>query len=105
MRTVMTAACSLALAASLSLATAWANEPATQANAAPAHAAPAAQVNHAVKDPNCIKSTGSRIPPKLGQCVNAPGSVYTQKQLETTGKATVAGALRDLSPSLTISHH
>lgn len=108
MRRFITAACSLALAASLGLAASQAGEPPTQANAAaPANTSPSAKADHAAQKQmggTCLKSTGSRIPPKPGQCVPAPGVVYTHKQLEATGATDTAGALRNVSPILTISH-
>jgi hypothetical protein len=107
MRTFITAACTLVLAASFGVAAAQAAGPAPQANAAQANLAPAGKVDQSAAKENgstCLKSTGSRIPTKAGQCVNAPGVVYTHKQLQTTGKTDTAGALRNLSPSLTISH-
>jgi hypothetical protein len=108
MRTVITAACTFALAGSFALSATRAAEPPTQASAAQASSTPAANADHAAGKQmggTCLKSTGSRIPPKAGQCLLAPGNVYTHKQLETTGKSDAAGALRDVSPILTISHH
>jgi hypothetical protein len=107
MRRVTIAACSFVLAASFSVAASQATEPGPQATAAQANLAPTGKVDQsAAKEigSTCLKSTGSRIPTKAGQCVNAPGVVYTHKQLQTTGKTDTAGALRNLSPSLTISH-
>jgi hypothetical protein len=103
MRTVIAAACALVVGASFALAATQAAEPAAQAN----NSAPAGKVDQSAAKAiggTCVKYTGSRIPPKAGECVNAPGVVYTHKQLEMTGKIDTAGALRILSPSLTISH-
>ncbi|HTW37715.1 MAG TPA: hypothetical protein VMD49_04025 [Steroidobacteraceae bacterium] len=128
MRTAITAACSLALAASLGFAATCAADP-------PAQVTPAASTVTAKSDPTpasaksdpsqsssklaaaykpgdphsmvggtCLKSTGSRIPAKKGNCLNAPGYVLTEKQIHATGATTTAGALRDLSPALTVSH-
>jgi hypothetical protein len=106
MRPVITAACSLALGASLCFP-AWAAEPATQASATQANTAPAGKVNHASKEigGTCLKSTGSRIPPPKGKCLLAPGDVYTQTQLRSTGKTDTASALGQLSPNLTVTRH
>jgi hypothetical protein len=101
MRNAITAACALALAASLGFAAAGAAEPPAQAAST---SAPTTKSDAKMVGGTCLKSTGSRIAPKKGQCLIAPGNVYTQKQLHSTGKTTTAGALRDLSPNLTISH-
>jgi len=103
MRRLITAACSLTLVATLSLAAAQATEPATQATAPQA----SAKSNPGPKafGGTCLKSTGSRIVPKAGKCVLAPGHVYTQRQLDTTGKTDTASALGMLAPNLTVSHH
>lgn len=107
MRIVMSTACALVVAAAFGIAATQATEPTPQANATQVSSAPAGKLDQsAAKEmgSTCLKSTGSRIPTKPGQCVNAPGVVYTHKQLQTTGKTDAAGALRNLSPSLTISH-
>jgi hypothetical protein len=54
--------------------------------------------------PSCLTDTGSRIPPSPDTACLATGRSYSQTDLDRTGKSTVAGALRDLDPSLTISH-
>ena len=118
MRTAITAACTLALSASLALAAARAADPpapttpassaTTKSDPSPSSSKLAADAKPGGKDSmiggTCLKSTGSRIPVKNGHCVNAPGFVYTQKQIQATGATSTAGALRQLSPALTISH-
>ena len=42
----------------------------------------------------CMRETGTRIEDSEKKCVNAPGKVYTAKDLEQTGSATVGDALR-----------
>lgn len=49
-------------------------------------------------DPNCLRETGSRIPPKPGHCVMGPGHRYAREDLEGTGASTLTGALRRLHP-------
>jgi len=46
----------------------------------------------------CLTHTGSRIPPKQGQCLGGPGSVYSQEDVQRTGATSAGGALRLLSP-------
>jgi hypothetical protein len=48
---------------------------------------------------SCIKTTGSRIPVKEGQCQSVPGRTYTQEELRNTGEPNTAEALRRLDPS------
>jgi len=56
-------------------------------------------------DPHqCLRETGSRIPPKDGACINAPGQVYDKREIDSTGAVTAGDALRNLSPSLTVGH-
>lgn len=63
--------------------------------------------------PFCLRTTGTRIPPKARQidtnrdgkpdrvaCVPANGRVYTRYDLETTGAIDLADALRHLDPSI-----
>lgn len=66
----------------------------------------------ATDDANCLRYTGSRIkadPQPLTaeapvdaegkpSCANAPGTAYTRKDLERTGRTTVKEALRALDP-------
>ncbi|MGA2399997.1 MAG: hypothetical protein ABSG30_18330 [Steroidobacteraceae bacterium] len=59
--------------------------------------------NTAAVSPTCLTSTGSRIPPGPNNC-SAWGRAYSQTDIDRTGETTVAGALRDLDPSITITH-
>jgi hypothetical protein len=52
----------------------------------------------------CLTSTGSNIPAGPDMHCVATGRSYSQTDLDQTGKSTVAGALRNLDPSLTITH-
>lgn len=47
---------------------------------------------------NCL-TTGTRIPLKNGECANVAGRVFTQEDLQRTGAANPAQALRMLDPS------
>lgn len=49
-------------------------------------------------DPNCLRETGSRIPPKPGHCLSGPGRSYTREDIAGTGASTLSGALRRLHP-------
>jgi hypothetical protein len=51
----------------------------------------------------CVSQTGSWIPQPAGTCA-AFGHTYSHSDIETTGRTTIGGALRDLDPTLTISH-
>jgi hypothetical protein len=53
---------------------------------------------------SCLTSTGSNIPAGPGRNCIGTGRSYSQTDIEQTGKTTVAGALRNLDPSLTITH-
>ncbi len=67
-------------------------------------AKPAADSAKAPADTTCATDTGSRIKRKPNDCGAAPTRRYTKDELDRTGQTTAAGALRDLSPALTISH-
>jgi hypothetical protein len=51
-------------------------------------------------DRNCIRSTGSLIPPKPGQCLPVAGRSYSQQDLQRTGAQNVGDALRKLDPAI-----
>jgi hypothetical protein len=53
---------------------------------------------------SCLTSTGSRIPAGPDNPCIATGRSYSQTDINQTGKTTVAGALSNLDPSLTITH-
>ena len=54
---------------------------------------------------NCIRDTGSHIPPPKGGCLPVAGTSYSQKDIERTGALTVGQALQQLDPSVQISGH
>jgi hypothetical protein len=57
----------------------------------------------AVLRSSCITETGPRVPLSPGQCASY-GNSYSAKDLQQTGHADVAQALRTLDPSVTIQH-
>jgi hypothetical protein len=67
--------------------------------AKPASDKPAAQPTHS----SCLKETGSRIKPKDGQCINAPGTSVSHEELQMTGEVSTSRALSRQVPSLTSS--
>ncbi|QAU25100.1 hypothetical protein EO087_14815 [Dyella sp. M7H15-1] len=70
-----------------------------------AAATAAAPNNHSPIKPgdhNCVRDTGSLIPPKKGECLPVTGRSYSKQDIDRTGKTTVAGALKDLDPSVTV---
>lgn len=82
----------------------------TPAASAPATAPGAAQTAHtkAVPAPGsrqCIRDTGSHIPPPKGQCLPVAGNSYDQQDIQRTGATTVGGALQMLDPSVTVHGH
>lgn len=65
---------------------------------------PAKTASGAVGSSGCLTSTGSRIPAGPDGYCTALGRSYSQTDIDRTGKDTVAGALGNLDPSLTITH-
>lgn len=55
-------------------------------------------------DYNCLRSTGSRIRPKAGECLPVDGRTYSRRDIERTGARNTADALRMLDPRITIGH-
>jgi hypothetical protein len=52
---------------------------------------------------DCIRETGTRIKPResaADDCLNLPGRSYSRKDIERTGHANLAEALRMLDPSI-----
>ncbi|TJY62109.1 hypothetical protein E4T66_07710 [Sinimarinibacterium sp. CAU 1509] len=50
---------------------------------------------------NCLTQTGSHLQRDAKHpCVNAPGQVITREQIDRSGAATTADALRKLSPAV-----
>lgn len=53
-------------------------------------------------DRNCIRDTGSLIPPKKGECLPVFGHSYTKDDIDNTGERTLGPALQKLDPSITV---
>ena len=51
-------------------------------------------------DHNCLRQTGSHIPPKDGKCIPAPGRAYDKQDIDRTGEQRLGPALRTLDPSV-----
>jgi hypothetical protein len=68
------------------------------------NSAPPSTASGPVHPSTCLTSTGSNIPAGPDRNCLAIGRSYSQTDLEQTGRTTAAGALRDLDPSLTITH-
>jgi len=54
---------------------------------------------------NCIRDTGSHIPPPKGQCLPVAGNSYSQQDIQRTGAMDVGRALQMLDPSVTVHGH
>ena len=75
-----------------------ADEPTTGTAAPAVTPAPApGESAAAAEDTNCLKATGSHIPPKDGGCLHGPGRVITREQIEHSGATTAADAVRRLT--------
>ena len=55
-------------------------------------------------DRTCLRSTGSLIPPKKGDCLPVAGRSYSQDELRNTGAIDNAHALQMLDPSISLGH-
>ncbi len=55
-------------------------------------------------DRNCIRDTGSHIPPPKGGCLPVNGNSYSREDLQRTGDPDIGRALQQLDPSVQISH-
>lgn len=53
----------------------------------------------------CIRDTGSHIPPPKGQCLPVAGRSYGQQDIQRTGARDVGHALQMLDPSVTVHGH
>lgn len=51
----------------------------------------------------CIRDTGSHIPPPKGQCLPVAGSSYSQQDIQRTGATNVGRALQMLDPSVRVT--
>lgn len=54
---------------------------------------------------NCIRDTGSHIPPPKGGCLPVAGASYSHEDLQRTGQTNVGRALQQLDPRVQISGH
>lgn len=69
---------------------------------------PATRGQRAVPAPGsrqCIRDTGSLIPPPKGQCLPVAGNSYSQEDIRRTGATNVGQALRMLDPAVTVHGH
>jgi hypothetical protein len=76
-----------------------ANQP--QANAAPTASTTAKRSPLKPGDRQCIRDTGSLIPPKKGECLPVAGRSYTKQDIDSTGENTLGPALEKLDPAIT----
>lgn len=101
---IQTAGCLLALALSSG---AWAadKDTATASSASPAELKPMALVPEPQLANNCLLETGTHLTGDAARrrCLAEPGEVYTHADLESTGAATTAEALRQLDPRISIN--
>lgn len=51
----------------------------------------------------CIRDTGSHIPPPTGQCLPVPGNSYNRQDIQRTGTTNVGEALQRLDPSVRVT--
>ncbi|RZA37263.1 MAG: hypothetical protein EOP92_01305 [Lysobacteraceae bacterium] len=63
-----------------------------------------AEGKESLADRNCLKHTGSRIKPRADKqgrkCISANGRSYSKEDLDRTGEADLAEALRRLDPAI-----
>lgn len=55
-------------------------------------------------DRHCLRSTGSLIPAKPGECLPVAGRSYSADELRRTGTNDNARALQTLDPSISVGH-
>ncbi len=98
MRTLLLSiACGLWLASSAGV---QADPPPGKAPAAAGQSETHVHATRAKPRRECIRSTGSHIPPDAGKCLPVPGSVYMQHDIESTGQVNAGAALRQLDPRI-----
>jgi hypothetical protein len=56
-------------------------------------------------DRNCLRDTGSHIPPPKGQCLPVAGTSYGAREIQRTGATDVGQALQMLDPSIQVIRH
>lgn len=66
----------------------------------PAASSSAKSTQRPVNDHNCLRQTGSHIPPKDGKCIPMPGRAYNKEDIDRTGERQLGPALRKLDPSV-----
>ncbi|TAM94883.1 MAG: hypothetical protein EPN40_11255 [Rhodanobacteraceae bacterium] len=69
---------------------------------------PATPAQRAVPAPGsrqCIRDTGSHIPPPKGQCLPVAGNSYSREDIRRTGATDVGRALQMLDPAVTVHGH
>lgn len=94
-----------ALAQQTALGTQSSNQ-ATAASQTEATANANAQAKHAVPpldSRQCIRYTGSHIPPPEGQCLSVPGNSYNRQDIKRTGATNIGQALQMLDPSVRVT--
>ena len=58
-----------------------------------------------VNSRQCIRETGSHIPPPKGQCLPMAGNSYSRDDIQRTGATDIGQALQMLDPSITAHGH
>ena len=58
-----------------------------------------------VNSRQCIRDTGSHIPPPKGQCLPVAGNSYSHEDIQRTGATDLGRALQMLDPSVTLRGH
>ena len=66
----------------------------------PAASSSAKSAQRPLNDRNCLRQTGSHIPPKDGKCIPMPGRAYNKDDIDRTGERELGPALRKLDPSV-----
>lgn len=59
---------------------------------------PVPQVVQKPQQPNCLRETGSRLPPGEGRCLPVAGRVLLNEDLQRTGAVSAGEAVRRLIP-------
>ncbi|HWG11185.1 MAG TPA: hypothetical protein VN693_06770 [Rhodanobacteraceae bacterium] len=56
-------------------------------------------------DRDCVRDTGSHIPPPKGKCLPVAGRSYSHEDIQRTGQQDIGQALQQLDPSVHVSGH